>query len=558
MKEKTKLNNLSLLSNFPIHSFVIAIYPILYIYSRNLVNFSFRDILRFLLISAFFFVFLLICFRLILKDWGKSGILSSLIAFLFYSFGHAANAIENVLYPRGLEFSISVLAAGWLILFLALAYFTVNKPVSENNTLFFNVVSILLISFTLFSILIVGDINKELSPDEIQTLSQLRGEKAAEASLQPIPASEMPDIYYIILDGYLRTDYLKGYFDYDNAGFSSDLEQRGFYILQSSRSNYLNTNYSLNTALNLVYFHQYPRRIFNKSKYNLHTSYLHDFLHRNGYQTVVFDSGSRDTNEQPADIFLSLEDISDDDKSALNKFEQFFLMTTLARLLFTNQTQIYAPDQPTDLITDTVNQELSLRRERISYAFDHLPDYASMEGNYFLFSHIYLPHIPFLYGPGGDELRYHSDQNLYWYEVPQEDYAEYYGYQIDYLNTAILKTVDDILAGSHRPVVIILQADHGDELYLDRDHPTTEGIEVRSAILNAIYFSDGEYDDLYPSMTPVNTFRVILNHWFGTQYEILPDQVFFHEDTLSTRINEKPDFLDSCEHFQLCMPPPPD
>jgi hypothetical protein len=284
---------------------------------------------------------------------------------------------------------------------------------------------------------------------------------------------------------------------------------------------------------------------------------VHDFLHRNGYQVVVFDSGSRDTNEQPTDIFVSLEPNRDEDSSVINKFEQFLLRTTLAHLIINKQPQINAPDQPTDVITSTVNQELALRRDRIKHAFDHLPDYASAEGPFFLFSHVYLPHIPFLYGPEGEGLQYHGEQNLYWYEVPQENYAEYYAYQIDYLNSAVLETIDQILLKSQRPAVIILQADHGDELFLDRDKPTRQGIEVRSAIFNAIFFSDGVYDSLYPSMTPVNTFRVVLNHWFGTQYQILPDTVYFHEDTLSTGINEKPDFIDSCEQFKVCLPPPP-
>ena len=210
------------------------------------------------------------------------------------------------------------------------------------------------------------------------------------------------------------------------------------------------------------------------------------------------------------------------------------------------------------MIRETVNQELAVRRDRISHALDHLPDYADRPGPYFLFAHIYSPHIPFLYGPEGEELTYHGDQNLYWYEVPQADYPEYYGYQIEYLNSALLDTVDQILAASTKPVVIVIQGDHGDELYLDRENPTKEGIEVRSAILNAIYFSDGGCDQFYPSLTPVNTFRVILNHWFNTQYPLLPDRVYFHEDPLATRIDEKPAFINCCEEFELCLPAPPE
>jgi hypothetical protein len=121
----------------------------------------------------------------------------------------------------------------------------------------------------------------------------------------------------------------------------------------------------------------------------------------------------------------------------------------------------------------------------------------------------------------------------------------------------VLDAIDVILKGSKKPVVIVLQSDHGDEKFLDRDAPTTQGVNVRSAILNVIYFSDQSYHGFYPTMTPVNTFRLVFNHWFGTQYPLLSDRVFFHEDPLSTGINEKPEFVDACAHFGICLPHPP-
>ena len=557
MGKEIRINRIfSAIYTFPFHAILLSVYPILFVYSRNLMNIPFRDILRFLLISVIFITFLLICFRVVLRDWAKAGLLSSLIAGLFYSFGHVANVVENWLHHRDINFTVSLLAWTWLAVFLSLSLVIVRTQNNGNTTQFLNLLSLLLLSYTLFAILTTDVMNNDLDQEEINTLAQLRGEIEAESTLKQIPFSEMPDIYYIILDGYLRSDYLEEYFGHDNSPFLTELEQRGFYIVASSRSNYLNTNYSLNSSLNLMYFHDYPKKIFNKTKYNLYTNYMHDFLQKNGYKTVVFDSGTGDTNEQETDIFISMETTPTDDDHSINKFEQFFLRTTLVLLLYNNRSLENAPDQPTDLIKSSVNQELSLRRERIRHALDHLPDYADQDGQFFLFSHIYLPHIPFLYGPDGAELTYHGYQNLYWYEVPQENYEEYYIYQIEYLNRALLITIDQILSDSNKPVVIILQADHGDEKYLDRNAPTKQGIEVRSAILNAVYFSDDVYHDLYPTMTPVNTFRIVLNHWFGTQYPLLPDKVFFHEDPLSVQINEKPEFIECCEQYNICLPPP--
>ena len=556
MEKNTKLQAIN---SFPLHTLLFAIYPILYVYSRNLMNIPFGETVRYLVISVLFFTFLLICFRVALKDWGKSGLLSSLLAVLFFAFGHVANAAENLLLTTPVDFSLQALLWIWLVIFLVLSYFIVSRPILDTTTRFLNLLSLILIVFAGINIAKVGDINNELAPDEVTFMDELRGENSAQSTIDISPGgSNLPDIYYIILDGYLRADYLEEYFDIDNSSFLEELQQRGFYIASESRSNYLNTNYSLNSSVNLVYFHDYPKKIFNKSKYNLYNNYLHDFLDQHGYKTVVFDSGTGDTNEQEFDIFISLEKPRDKEEEGLNRFEQFFLRTTIGLLFFESTSPGETSTRPAELIQETVNQELSLRRDRITHALDHLTDYADAPGNYFLFSHIYSPHIPFLYGPDSTELTYHGNQNLYWYEVPQEDYPEYYGYQIEYLNIALLETIDRIQTSSTKPLVIVLQADHGDEYYLDRENPTKEGIEVRSAILNAVYFSDGVYDQFYPSITPVNTFRIVLNHWFGAQYPLLSDRVYFHEDPLSTRIDEKPTFIDTCEEFGICLPAPPD
>jgi hypothetical protein len=47
-------------------------------------------------------------------------------------------------------------------------------------------------------------------------------------------------------------------------------------------------------------------------------------------------------------------------------------------------------------------------------------------------------------------------------------------------------------------------------------------------ILNAYYFPGG-VNGLYQTISPVNTFRVVLNKYFGQQHEILDDVAYFSE-----------------------------
>jgi len=46
------------------------------------------------------------------------------------------------------------------------------------------------------------------------------------------------------------------------------------------------------------------------------------------------------------------------------------------------------------------------------------------------------------------------------------------------------------------------------------------------SILNAYYFPDQDYSDLYDSISPVNSFRVVLNRYLGAAYPILEDLTF--------------------------------
>jgi len=83
-----------------------------------------------------------------------------------------------------------------------------------------------------------------------------------------------------------------------------------------------------------------------------------------------------------------------------------------------------------------------------------------------------------------------------------------------FVNGEIEALIDTILSKSRVPPIIILQGDTG----LDFSLGTTA-----YNILNAYFFPDGNYGLLYESITPVNSFRVVLNTYFGTDYKLLED-----------------------------------
>jgi hypothetical protein len=79
--------------------------------------------------------------------------------------------------------------------------------------------------------------------------------------------------------------------------------------------------------------------------------------------------------------------------------------------------------------------------------------------------------------------------------------------------------IDQILKKSKIPPIIIVQGDHGPFLSNTPEHIFD--------ILNAYYFPDQQYEPLYPDISPVNTFRVVLNQYFNGNYPMLPDVSYY-------------------------------
>jgi hypothetical protein len=99
----------------------------------------------------------------------------------------------------------------------------------------------------------------------------------------------------------------------------------------------------------------------------------------------------------------------------------------------------------------------------------------------------------------------------------------------------MLELVDKILAESDQPPIIMIAGDHGPASELNRaDLEVTDiaklnerGVRERMGILSAYYFPDGNYNKLYPSVTLVNSFRVVLSQYFSQKLELLPDRSYF-------------------------------
>ena len=138
----------------------------------------------------------------------------------------------------------------------------------------------------------------------------------------------------------------------------------------------------------------------------------------------------------------------------------------------------------------------------------------------FLFAHILLPHEPYVFDADG--------RCLSLAEMDARGPKAGYDGQLRYANT-LLK---DVLAGlldrpggkpssscrrMKGPFLSVTAAARAPRREADQSE-----LQTKTGILNAYYFPDGDYRALYDAITPVNSFRVVFNKFFGTNFERLP------------------------------------
>jgi hypothetical protein len=337
-----------------------------------------------------------------------------------------------------------------------------------------------------------------------------------------LDCTSRPDIYYFILDGYGRADVLEEFYGLDNTSFIQYLESKGFFVAGASHTNYIQTIFSLSSALNFTYIGPEPPGASGREYFTekIADNHLVDLLETCGYQTVTFDTGFSFTDNVEADVHLSKS-------GPLTGFESLLLAGTPLESLAAKLNQ-----QPPD-------QSYEGHRSRVLFVFDQLRRLPRQPSPKFVFAHILSPHPPFVFDAQGKPVepgRSYSIGDGNDYAGGLEEYRAGYAGQVQFVNEQLEKTVDAILARSSGPPVIIIQGDHGPGSHLDWGSPDRTCLLERTSILNAYYLPGAGEEELYASISPVNSFRTVLNEYFGTDLDRLPDKTFFTSQRLPRQV----------------------
>ena len=173
-----------------------------------------------------------------------------------------------------------------------------------------------------------------------------------------------------------------------------------------------------------------------------------------------------------------------------------------------------------------------------------------MEGPKFVFTHIMAPHPPFVLDAAGNAIEPDRPYNIgdaTSFNGTPDEYASGYIGEVRFLNQRLMNVIDLILAQSKQPPIIIIQGDHGPGKHISLVELNNTCLKERYSILNAYYFPDGDYRHLYPSITPVNSFRVVLNQYFDSGLELLEDRNYYSTWSNPYELSDVTDRAQNCD-----------
>lgn len=465
-----KLNNKNIMASL-ISIITVAIYPIIFIYTKNAHEIYISQIIYPLIIAVFATLFLLLVLLFVFKDLGKTALFSIISLLVFWYYGFLYSLIESV---------VPAFRHWYFLLIILLLLFHIIVCLKKSKMGKGNIVK--LVSIFGFTFLLLSVFNIAVAMPTIATkYSKVKEDNLAKVEVK----NNLPNVYFIILDEYSSFEMIKKVYDYDNSEFREFLTNKEFTVSDSSESTFPFTNVVVTNLINLdnVATLEMPE----VEKYKLReNAKLFNVLKSYGYKTHAIDTcyqyfeGMEMVN---ADIVEPRETQRADD------LYQMLLRNTLIKpfISFKSYDERYY--------------------NIILTAFHNLKTESQNNNKHkFIYAHILSPHEPFIFDENGNIVDVGKEHN--W-----DDKSIYLG-QYKYVTKRITDIINSIT--QYDPYsVIILQSDHGARFNL-------KDMENSKQILNAVYYR-GQKMDSIEGLSGLNTLRLVLNKLLGTNFEILEE-----------------------------------
>jgi hypothetical protein len=487
-----------------LHPFLFTIFPIVFLVARNTTDdIGPWEVLEPMAIALAVTALVFAGLWIALRDPHPAGFLASGLVLLFFSFGH----VQDLRDPNHLHPSARRLLAGYLLLAVALILGTIVCTIRWRRgfgrmTAGLNLIAGVLVVMNLVPIVAAGP----------------RTGAGQIGSDVHLAAPEHPrDVYFIIFDRYADEITLRDRYDYDNTPFLASLGGRGFDVVTDAVANYPKTAHSLAATLNMSFLDDLATEK-GPSSDNWQPIYegLQNFRVARALESIGY------TYDHIGSWWTPTHDDTTADRNYVygrGEFSQTLIDTTIWPVL-----------SGTVGISDLANADLTQYR-RVMFQFDALHEIEADPDPTFTFAHFTLPHPPYVFDVGGNFVTAHERR-----ADPDDAYLD----QLKYTNTRMLQMIDSLLAGPDEDdPILVIQSDEGPHpIRLDVNESAFQWPDATDAelggkfrVLDALYLpGEGPEADL-GSFTPVNTFRIVFDRYFGADLPLLPDRSWVFQDT---------------------------
>lgn len=484
-------------------AWLFASCPVIFLWAKNWEDVFIREVVLDLFLVLTVTTVLYFVFTVYFKNSIKASIATSISNFMFFSFGYIFNhASPTFIWLKATTkvWNYNVLMPLWAILFFVCLY-RLKRTSEKFCTFLFALQNIL--GFSLFLSTSFPLFSRFLSPEQSITSEELYEQTRA--------VSVKPNIYYIILDEYARQDVLEKLYHLDNTPFLEALEKEGFFIAKESCSNYAMTDLSIPSILSMNFLaisehdrkkHFYSILDYSPSRTIAQSPFL-KILKSLGYTIVNVSSNFGFTLQMKvADIEMGIHYFS--------YFTEFLLDQSLLGPFLRKFPNAFLLRNHLKIILDQLR---------------YLEESTDLPSPHFVFCHILCPHHPFMFDDEGEEIPHYEIS-----VVPSNDYSVPYGKQVKAFNNRILPAIKQLISRDPNAVIII-QGDHGTSWYggdleyfcTGKGHFYERLLRARMANLNAYYLPGTNKPTIPTTITSVNTFRIILNHYLGMSLPLLPN-----------------------------------
>ena len=483
--------------------FLFTLASLLQLNYRALIVASLAQVVRPLIVLWVVLLLLSLLIYWFLRDWSWTALLLTLFAAGFFS--------STAFFSTVLLFTVIVGIPSWLFL-----RFRKRKLNVTHLVFLLSGISLVFILYTLFLL------SEALVPVPWRRYQEAI--QAANDSPRLMPPLIKRDIYLIILDGYARADVLQEIYGFDNSEFIHELEQQGFVVPTAAVSNYPATHLSVASMLNMDYIQNFSPGL--EASYQrwlmspfIDHSRVRAWLETQGYTTVSISTNWSITDNATTNVYYQPYPV------ILSDFEGFLLDSTALKLF-----------EP--LLSRFASvPSFESQRKIILYNFESLARVPDMAGNQFVVAHIIAPHPPFVFDENGNPIESSDDsfsfKDAAEYGGSREEYKERYIDQLQFINERVISVIENLLANSQTPPIIIIQADHGSGMFVDFASSENTCVRERFSPFAAYHLPEVEPALIPSDVSAVNLFRIIFNAYFAAQLPLLEHRQFYYEQPVS-------------------------